>query len=210
MNIRLKYLVMHLGKISNLIYPQYIALKISNFFHFFHSGRISARLSTFVPTILVKYPTYLKGGKYIKLGVDFRASYRFRIEAWDNYKGINYNPKIIIGDNVSFSDNCHIGAIDLIQIGNNVLFGSNVFITDHYHGKSQLSDINKCPLDRPLFSKGPVIIEDGVWVGDSVSIMPNVTIGHSCIIGANSVVTKSFPPYCMIAGCPAKIIKNLN
>lgn len=47
---------------------------------------------------------------------------------------------------------------------------------------------------RPLFSKGEVIIEDNVWIGEGVAVMPNVTIGKNSIIGANSVVTKSIAP----------------
>ncbi len=206
----LKRFALFLGTKSNFIFPLFFELKITNFFHFFHSGRISSQLFSVEFPIELKFPTYLLGGEYIKIGSNFRASYRFRIEAWDKYKNINYKPSIIIGNNVSFSDNCHIGAINKIQIGNNVLFGSNVYITDHFHGSSDISDINKHPLDRSLYSKGAVIIEDEVWVGDSVSIMPNVTIGKSCIVGANSVITKSFPAGCVIGGCPAKIIKYIN
>lgn len=65
------------------------------------------------------------------------------------------------------------------------------------------------PGDISLYSKGPVIIGDNVWVGAGSCILPNVTIGNNCIIGANSVVTKSFPDNCVIAGNPAKIIKQL-
>lgn len=208
-----KYLIrvaFNFGRITNYVVPHSISVKMSNFFHFFHSGRISRQLSSCIFPLELRYPTYLLGGKYITIGANFRAMYRFRIEAWDCYKGVDFKPSIIIGNNVSFSDNCHIGAINQIKIGNNVLFGSNVYISDHFHGETENNDLTLHPLDRILYSKGPVIIEDDVWVGDSVSIMPNVTIGHSCVVGANSVVTKSFPPYCIIAGCPAKIIKNIN
>jgi acetyltransferase-like isoleucine patch superfamily enzyme len=187
-----------------------LADKVLNFFHFLHSGRFYGQVSSCGYPIDLRYPTYLSGGKYIKIGKNFHASYRLRIEAWDRYKDTSFTPSILIGDNVSFSDNCHIGAINLIQIGNNVLFGSNVYVTDHFHGTSNSSDINVHPLERDLFSKGSVIIEDDVWIGDGVCIMPDVKIGRSCIVGANSVVTKSFPSNCVIAGVPAKIIKYLN
>lgn len=199
-----------LGKFTNYLFPNFIINKISNFFHFIHSGRFCGQISSCEYPILVKYPTYLLGGKYIKIGSNFRASYRLRIEAWDKYLNCNYIPSIIIGHNVSFSDNCHIGAINSIKIGNNVLFGSNVYVTDHFHGDTSYSTLNIYPLNRDLYSKGPVAIEDNVWIGDGVCIMPNVTIGNSCIVGANSVVTKSFPSNCVIAGSPAKIIKILN
>jgi acetyltransferase-like isoleucine patch superfamily enzyme len=188
---------------------QNLEIKIGNFFHFVHSGRFYGQISSCGYPLDLRYPTYLTGGKYIKIGKNFHASYRLRIEAWDQYKNVFFEPSIIIGDNVSFSDNCHVGAINLIKIGNNVLFGSNVYITDHFHGTSSSSDLGIHPLERDLCSKGSVIIEDDVWVGDGVCIMPNVSIGSSCIVGANSVVTKSFPSNCVIAGCPAKIIKYL-
>lgn len=199
-----------MGNVTNFLVTKNLADKILNFFHFLHSGRFYGQVSSCGYPIDLRYPTYLSGGKYIKIGKKFHASYRLRIEAWDRYKDTSFTPSILIGDNVSFSDNCHIGAINLIQIGNNVLFGSNVYVTDHFHGTSSSSDINVHPLERDLFSKGSVIIEDDVWIGDGVCIMPDVKIGRSCIVGANSVVTKSFPPNCVIAGVPAKIIKYLN
>lgn len=199
-----------LGQMSNFLMPDFFATKINNLFHFFFSGRFYGQVSSCGFPLELRFPIYLSGGKYIKIGNNFHASYRFRIEAWDQYKGKNYSPVILIGDNVSFSDNCHVGAINLVSIGNNVLFGSNVYITDHFHGDSGAADNTIHPLERCLVSKGAVIIEDDVWVGDGVSIMPNVTIGRACIVGANSVVTKSFPPKSVIAGCPAKLIKLIN
>ena len=55
-----------------------------------------------------------------------------------------------------------------------------------------------------------VVIEDDVWIGSRVTILPGVHIGEGCIVGASAVVTKSVPPYCIIAGNPAKIIKYRN
>ena len=55
-----------------------------------------------------------------------------------------------------------------------------------------------------LCSKGPVVIEDNVWIGDKVTILGGVTIGDNAIIGANSVVTHDIPSNCMAAGMPAK------
>jgi acetyltransferase-like isoleucine patch superfamily enzyme len=66
------------------------------------------------------------------------------------------------------------------------------------------------PSERDLYSKGSVTIEDNVWIGDKVTILPNVRIGEGSVIGANSVVTKDIPPFCVAAGNPAKIIRKLN
>ena len=65
------------------------------------------------------------------------------------------------------------------------------------------------PSLRKLYSKGPVIIEDNVWIGEGVAILPNVIIGENSIIGANAVVTKDIPRNSVVGGNPAKIIRTL-
>jgi acetyltransferase-like isoleucine patch superfamily enzyme len=154
-------------------------------------------------------PIYIKGPGYISLGDNFISGPHFKIEAWGRHNGEEFHPQIIIGKNVSFSSNCHIGAINKIIIKDNVLFGSNVFITDHSHGETVYGAMGTPPSKRKLFSKGPVIIEENVWVGENVTILPGVTIGYNSIIGANSVVTKSVPQNVVAAGNPAVVIKQL-
>ncbi|ELQ2337068.1 hypothetical protein QTG67_003159 [Vibrio vulnificus] len=98
-----------------------------------------------------------------------------------------------MGSNVSINYNCHIACINHIKIGDNVLIASRVYISDHSHGKADYSDIYVPPSKRKIVSKGPVIIEDDVWIGEAVSVLPGVTIGRGAIIGANSVVAKDIP-----------------
>ena len=62
-------------------------------------------------------------------------------------------------------------------------------------------------VERDLHSKGAVVIGKNVWIGDKVSILSGVTIGDNAVIGANSVVTKSVPEGCIVAGVPARVIK---
>ena len=92
-----------------------------------------------------------------------------------------------------------------VTIGNNVLIGRYVLIIDHEHGSS--FDMNIPPKQRPLFSKGEVVIEDNVWIGDKVTILPGVIIGKGAIIGSNAVVTKNVEAYTIVGGIPAKKIK---
>lgn len=157
----------------------------------------------------IKFPFYYRGEKYFSFGKHIRLGRGARIEALDQYCGKKYKPQIIIMDGVTTSPNIHIGAISKIVIGKGVLIGANVLITDHYHGKIDTEELKIPPAKRKLYSKGPVIIEDNVWIGENVAILPGVTIGKNAIIGANSVVTKDVPSNSVVGGNPARVIKSL-
>lgn len=152
----------------------------------------------------------LVGARYIHVGNNVYIGSRVQLTAWDKIGKISYHPEILLGDNVSIGDESQVTAINRIIIGNGVLTGKKVLITDNAHGRFKETDIYKKPLERDMFSKGPVIIKDNVWIGEKSTILAGVTIGVGCIIGANSVVTKDVPDFCMVAGAPAKIIKRLN
>lgn len=149
----------------------------------------------------------IKGEDNISIGDNFNAGKQLRLEAWIKYQDKIYSPQIKIGNNVLLGDDNHIGAINEIIIGDNLLTGSNVYITDHNHGASIFADMQIAPVERILHSKGKVRIENNVWLGNNVVIMPDVVIGTGAVVGANSVVTKSIPAYSVAAGIPAKIIR---
>ena len=152
--------------------------------------------------------SFFAGMEYMEIGDDFNCGRGAWIEAIGECNGQTFHPCLVIGDKFSMRNNCHIGCIESIEIGNNVLLGSKVFITDHFHGSITKDDIDVPPGRRPLSSR-PVKIGDNVWIGDNVCVMPGVTLGNNVIVGANAVVTHSFPKNSVIAGCPAKIIKML-
>jgi len=157
--------------------------------------------------VRISYPYYISNPQFISLGDNFRAAYDFRLELFTHFTSQVFNPKVVIGNDVSFGTNCHVGAIEKITIGNNVLVASNVYISDHSHGTFSNEELAIPPLLRKLTTKGEIIIGNNVWIGDSVCILPGVCIGENSIIGANSVVTKSVPANVVVAGVPAKIIR---
>lgn len=151
----------------------------------------------------------LLGAHYISIGYNCSIGSNVQLTAWDKYQDQRFTPKIILGNNCSIGEDAHITAINSIRLGNNVLMGKKVLITDNAHGASLAELLDIAPNMRPLISKGPVVIDDNVWIGEKASIMPGVHIGKGTIVAANSVVTKDVPPYCVVAGVPAVIIKKL-
>lgn len=118
-------------------------------------------------------------------------------------------PSLEIGNKVSIGEYSHITCANKVVIGNGVLTGRFVLITDNSHGNSTKDVADIAPLAREIHSNGPVFIGDNVWIGDKATILPNVTIGKGSIIAANAVVTKDVPEYSVVAGVPARIIKTI-
>jgi acetyltransferase-like isoleucine patch superfamily enzyme len=184
---------------------------VITFFNIVNSGLYSGYISCIFKlcgnNFSTLFPLYITGGDKITIGNNFSSFRRNRIEVFGKILDIEYDGQLSIGDNFSINDDCHIACINKITIGNNVLFASKIFVTDHFHGKIDKESLSMPPSLRPLFSKGEVVIEDNVWVGEGVVILPGVSIGQNSVIGANSVVTKSFPKNSVIGGNPARLIK---
>lgn len=197
------------AKLWSLIYSYSTTRRLSLLQNKLYTAWLSPEFKNIDKTTIIVFPIDLKGGKYISIGNESTVGRRTFLTAWDNYGIEHFQPQITIGNNVSIGEDCHITAINRIQIGNNVLLGKKITITDNSHGRSVFEELSTPPRDRPMYSRGPVIIEDGAWLGDKVSILPNVRIGKNAIIGANSVVTKDIPANCIAAGNPAKIIKEM-
>ena len=158
---------------------------------------------------IIRFPIDIRGKKYIKVSKGFTTGVGCRIEAYPE----NNKKTLFFGENFQMNDHVHITARESVKIGNNVLLASKIYISDCSHG-SYSGDENdshpeSIPHDRPLFSK-PVVIEDNVWLGEFVSVLPGVTIGKGSIIGANSVVSKNIPANVIAVGSPAKPIKKFN
>jgi acetyltransferase-like isoleucine patch superfamily enzyme len=153
----------------------------------------------------------IRGVSCLHIGRAFKALDNLWLEAVERDTAGNlYNPSLTIGDDVVFGYGVHVAATHRVHIGNDVLVGSHVIITDHNHGiyKGPMqSSPFEPPANRQLTSDAETVVEDNVWIGDGVVILPGAHIGMGSIIGANSIVNGTIPRHCMAAGTPARPIK---
>jgi len=110
---------------------------------------------------------------------------------------------LVIGNGSGVGRNCEINGN--VTIGNDVMIGPDVVIYTANHNFSRT--------DIPISKQGnspekPVVIEDNVWIGARVCILPGVTIGEGSVLGACTVVSKDIPPYSVAVGNPARVVKN--
>jgi acetyltransferase-like isoleucine patch superfamily enzyme len=194
-------------RVFAIVVPYKRIEQLSLFKKILYTYWISGEFKSFGDKSFITDPIDIKGGKCIEIGKHVSIGKNSILNAWEKHQNDTYNPSIIIGDNTHLGEGCHISAITKIIIGNNVLTGRRVSIIDNSHGESSLVDFTKPPSKRKLSSKGPIIIEDNVWIGDKATILSGITIGANSIIGANSVITKSVPANSIVGGVPGKIIK---
>ena len=171
-------------------------------------GLIARRLKT-NGMRMGKFPR-VQGLKHIEMGANFSANNGLWLEAVTEFAGVRYEPHIKIGDNVSFSDFVHVGCTNRVEIGEGVLSGSHVLITDHAHGSyagTEQSSPATRPTQRKLSNDKSVLIGCNVWLGDGVVVLGGASIGDGCIVGANSVVNSAIPAYCIAVGSPARPIR---
>jgi len=114
-----------------------------------------------------------------------------------------FSPKVTLGDysgigiNAKLYGTCHIGRY--------VMMGTDCTVITRNHRFDRI--------DIPMMQQGfeeerPVFIGDDVWIGDRVTLLPGVHIGEGCIVAAGAVVTRDVPPYSIVAGVPARVIRN--
>lgn len=154
--------------------------------------------------------TNVTGHSHIHIRGRFVAMERNRIVAIESHGGMHFTPTLVLGNDVSMENDCHIAAANRVEIHDRVLIASRVYVSDHSHGGATAADLALPPNSRPLKSRGPVVIEADVWLGEGVCVLPGVRIGQSSIIGANSVVTRDIPPRSVAVGAPARVIRTLD
>lgn len=154
----------------------------------------------------------IRGLSYMVIGEDFVAGSDLWLDAVSRFNEETFTPRIVIGAHVRASRWVHIAATNHVEIGDNVLIGSKVLVTDHNHGFYSIPSTspNIPPALRPLSRELETVVGSNVWLCDGVVVAAGSVIGEGCIIGANSVVIGSIPPFTIAVGSPAKVVKEFD
>lgn len=151
---------------------------------------------TFPQARLIRRPVYTRGGVSLQGGKGLTTGRFCRFD-------LNGKEKtLFIGENCEFGDLTHIVALRHVEIGNNVLLASKVFISDTNHGGYSGNDPSSPddpPNQRRLVHR-PVKIGNNVWIGENAVILAGSVIGDGSVIGANSVVSKTIPEHSIVVG----------
>lgn len=207
-----KFILKLLLRLWSLIYTYNINSWLKNKFDSLYSLWISNFLGSIGNNSKILYPCKLWGGgsKHIKIGCGTTIQKHCILGCWINYAGDSFTPSITIGDGCNIGEYTHLTSINKITIGNGLLTGRYVYIGDNSHGMFSSEEASIPPIRRKLYSKGEIVIGNNVWIGDKATVLAGVTIGNNVVVAANAVVTKDIPSNTMVAGCPAKIVKQLN
>lgn len=144
-------------------------------------------------------PIFLSGTRYIEIGERTGIWPHARVEVIDEWNGQVFSPVLRLGNNVHVGQDLHIACADSIIIEDDVLISSGVFITDLSH----MTASHEQPVIEQGITTKPVKICEGAFIGKDCIILPGVTLGRHCVIGANAVVTKDVDEFATVCGVPA-------
>jgi acetyltransferase-like isoleucine patch superfamily enzyme len=152
--------------------------------------------------LIMYQPTLLSGLRYVTVGDQVFIRNGVRLEVLKAHDRV---PQLKIGNRVNIEQNVHIVCQSRIYIGDDVSITANCAIVDvtHPYASGGVGKIGDRILDEDSF----VEIGAGTFLGIGSIVLPNVRLGQGCVVGANSVVTKSYPDRSVIAGAPAKLIR---
>ena len=151
------------------------------------------------------HPLCIRGRENICIGNQTTILNGVRMQVYNDLTG--KQSKIKIGDN------CYIGYNNTFLAGGNITLEDGVLMASNILISSENHSINPESPDYYMNQKlscAPIIVGEGTWIGEKVSILSGVTIGKKCVIGAGSIVTKDIPDCSIAVGSPAKVIKKYN
>ena len=170
-----------------------------------HGSRRARRFAAFgTGSIICFPPAALFGERAIRIGRDVVIGPGVSLSA-----GMSPDQPLLSDRIVVVGDRCVIGRGSSItghlqiEIGNDVFFGPNVYVTDQNHSASD----PELPIGHQIAPERSVRIGDGSWIGTNAVILPGVTVGERAIVGAGAVVTRDVPDGAVAVGSPARLIE---
>jgi len=201
-----------LFRLFSFLYPYKLHQKLIVYKNIFYSLWIRNFVGHLGEHSWIFYPCSLQGGgqKNVSIGDYTTIQGTSILGCWTKYGNQQFqNASITIGNHCCIGEYNHITACNKITIGDGLLTGRYVIISDNSHGGLSEEDSIIEPAKRDLKSKGEVVIGNNVWLGDKVAVLAGVHIGNNVIVAANAVVTKDLPDNCIAAGVPARVVKML-
>ena len=169
--------------------------------------------------VSIRYAAYLQAGKELIIEdyaeINARSTQKiilgnrvtigkYAIIRPGNLYGGEPGEGLVVGDHSNIGPYCYIGCSGHISIGNNVMISPRVSI----YAENHVFDHTDTPIKSQGVKKENVVIEDDCWIASNSILLAGVTIGKGSIVAAGSVVTQDVPPYSVVAGVPARVIKN--
>jgi acetyltransferase-like isoleucine patch superfamily enzyme len=169
--------------------------------------------------VSIRYAAYLQAGKELIIEdyaeINARSTQKiilgnrvtigkYAIIRPGNLYGGEPGEGLVVGDHSNIGPYCYIGCSGHISIGNNVMISPRVSI----YAENHVFDNTDTPIKSQGVKKENVVIEDDCWIASNSILLAGVTIGKGSIVAAGSVVTQDVPPYSVVAGVPARVIKN--
>ncbi len=159
------------------------------------------------PGSRMAFPRRLRGRDRISFGQHARVGAFGWIEAVRTYGDQRFDPRIEIGRDVVIGRHVTITATRRVSIGEGSLLSEGVYLSDTAH---DVEGFGPLPLSRrPLRFKGEVHLGPRCFLGFRACVMPGVTLGEGCVVGAHAVVTRSFGPGSVVAGVPARLLRKV-
>lgn len=210
---------------KNLIFPRIIEMSQSVEALRWGSPPLISRIAIKVHSLWMAW-TY----PFVHVGKKFSAHYRCDIrrslarqikignsviidcDVWFNVPvAPNHNdPVIVIGDGCRIGRRCVVSAKNRIDIERGAIFGPSVLVMDHNHA---FEDVTIPIAEQGITEGGTIRIEEGAWIGFGAAIVCSkgeLVIGRNSIVGANSVVTRSVPPFSIVSGNPGRVVKQFD
>ena len=150
--------------------------------------------------VRIVWPLRIVGARHVHLGEGVALQVGAYVAVLPALAGA---PGLVVGCGTMIGNHAHIVVTRRVEIGENVLIADRVYLSDNLH---DYRDVTRPVMDQPLRQTADLVIGDGSWIGENACLI-GCSIGRHCTVGANSVVTRDVPDYCVVAGAPAVIVR---